>query len=529
MKQKNKKVHLLQADVGLEEDVRRVWSEFEAHQRENYGEEGEGAKEEDVAVDGEEGVEKEKIREGDGVKLHALVCNAGALLNDFTKTSEGVETTFASHLLFGTYLLTKLALPTLQNTPDSRVVVVSSGGMYNTAFPDWEVVTCRKGKYDGQLAYARAKRGQVLLCERWAELYPTGAPDAKKMKKRKSKKKVKSNENSGSSSSGSEDDSSSNNPAFVSCHPGWVDTPGVDAAYGEQKKYLEPLRNLWEGTDGIAWLCVAPRQQLVSGSYYLDRREAVKHIAGPFFSEGSYTKNTREEVDWMMSQLEKWSSSKTRPKWEVQADNSALNAPLKELQEKIELPSYMGRWHVVAGIPSGYEAGTVNNIEDYTLVGDDELEIAFSCYNKTNHKRSVLTQKGKMDNEYDTKWGLKFQKSVFSFNLLIPLPIPYLVLYVDRRKWKKEGEEDKGKEEESEGGEDWVEEEGGEYKHSLVGVPDRGYLWIMARDKDIGEKEMESLLDKAEEMGYDRLKIERMQYVDSIDVPPYGGAKKEDD
>ena len=131
------------------------------------------------------------------MKLHALVCNAGALLNDFTKTKEGlllllllfilihyyyhhhyhhhhyyyhyyfhsplclilfltpslspppptlspgVETTFACHLLFGTYLLTKLALPTLKKTPDSRVVVVSSGGMYNTAFPDWDIMTCR--------------------------------------------------------------------------------------------------------------------------------------------------------------------------------------------------------------------------------------------------------------------------------------------------------------------------------------------------------------------------------------------------
>ena len=38
-------------------------------------------------------------------KLDALVCNAGAMAHERTLTKEGVEITFASHLLFGTYLL----------------------------------------------------------------------------------------------------------------------------------------------------------------------------------------------------------------------------------------------------------------------------------------------------------------------------------------------------------------------------------------------------------------------------------------
>ena len=35
-------------------------------------------------------------------------------------------------------------------------------------------------------------------------------------------------------------------------------------------------------------------------------------MAGPFFSEGSYTKNSEQEVDQMMENLEKWSSAITR-------------------------------------------------------------------------------------------------------------------------------------------------------------------------------------------------------------------------
>ena len=31
----------------------------------------------------------------------------------------------------------------------------------------------------------------------------------------------------------------------VSCHPGWTLTEGVEAAYGESKKYLEVLLNMF--------------------------------------------------------------------------------------------------------------------------------------------------------------------------------------------------------------------------------------------------------------------------------------------
>ena len=45
--------------------------------------------------------------------------------------------------------------------------------MYNTKFPKWEdAISTGTKTYDGQFAYAFAKRGQVLLAEVWAALYP---------------------------------------------------------------------------------------------------------------------------------------------------------------------------------------------------------------------------------------------------------------------------------------------------------------------------------------------------------------------
>lgn len=204
-------------------------------------------------------------------KVDCLVCNAGVLLNERNETKEGFETTFACHLLSGCYSLSTQLIPQLRAAgTESRVVFVSSGGMYNSKFPSWEQATGTgqwKDKYDGQLAYVYAKRGQVLLAERYARDYP----DIK----------------------------------WLSCHPGWVDTPAVELAYGSSKKYLDPMRTIWEGAEGITWLFSKKSEHLENGAFYLDRRTQTKHISGLFMSEGKFTKNIEKEVDDMMQNLKR--------------------------------------------------------------------------------------------------------------------------------------------------------------------------------------------------------------------------------
>jgi dehydrogenase/reductase SDR family member 12 len=210
--------------------------------------------------------------------VHCLVCNAGVLLKEQQNSSEGLESTFASHLLGGTFLLTSLLLPQLQATPGSRVVIVTSGGMYTTPMPSWEVMTSYTSnigstaavkpsnfRYDGTMSYAYAKRGQVVLAEEWSRMCST--------------------------------------PKFVTVHPGWTDTPAVEEAFGDQKKYLEPLRQPWQGAEGVAWCAAVDYERLDSGALYLDRKVQKKHIAGPFMSEGSYTKNTPMEIQTFMEHL----------------------------------------------------------------------------------------------------------------------------------------------------------------------------------------------------------------------------------
>jgi len=197
--------------------------------------------------------------------IHCLVCNAGALSNDKQLTSEGKEVTLASQLIGGSYLLSTLLLPKLENTAkeggEPRVVLVSSGGMYTTKFPSWEEATntASNQTYNGVMTYAYAKRGQVLLAEEFSKVYP--------------------------------------NIKWISCHPGWVDTIGVDEAFGSGKKLFAPLRSTWEGSEGIAWLMSTNSTNLINGGFYLDRKDQTKHMSGTF------THNSDEEVKEFMKRL----------------------------------------------------------------------------------------------------------------------------------------------------------------------------------------------------------------------------------
>merc|ERR1711884_727919 len=132
----------------------------------------------------------------------------------------------------------------------------SSGGMLNTRFPTELLDELGNDRtttrvYDGQLEYAYAKRGQVILAERLAA------------------------------------DVDYHGISIVSCHPGWVDTPGVEQAYGWQRWFLQPLRTPWEGVHGVCWLLSCNPKEIENGGFYLDCAPREKHLDQP----GGFTWN----------------------------------------------------------------------------------------------------------------------------------------------------------------------------------------------------------------------------------------------
>jgi len=173
-------------------------------------------------------------------RLDLLVNNAGVLPPERTHTADGVELTFATNVL-GPFLLTSLLFPILLAAASSRVITVSSGGMY-TARLDAEDPQLERRSYDGPRFYAHAKRAQVALNHVWADQFP-----AERI-------------------------------AFHAMHPGWVDTPGLRSSLPRFRQLMRPLlRDARQGADTIVWLGTQPMLERASGGFWHDRAPRPEH------------------------------------------------------------------------------------------------------------------------------------------------------------------------------------------------------------------------------------------------------------
>ena len=172
-------------------------------------------------------------------RIDVLIHNAGALLNTRQVSPQGIEQTIASHVV-GPFLMTTLLLPLMNG---GRVVTVSSGGMYSSGLPVFdkgETLEMPAHKYGGSKQYAIAKRAQVTLTEMWAT-------------------RVLQTE-------------------FVSMHPGWADTPGVQESIPGFRRVTAPiLRTASEGADTIAWLAAVSPLPGRNGTFWSDREIRPTH------------------------------------------------------------------------------------------------------------------------------------------------------------------------------------------------------------------------------------------------------------
>jgi len=93
-------------------------------------------------------------------QLDLLINNAGIMIPPFAKTEEGFESQMGVNY-FAHFLLTGLLLPILENTPDSRVVSLSSIAHKNGKI-DFENLNAEKG-YSKMGAYGQSKLACLMF------------------------------------------------------------------------------------------------------------------------------------------------------------------------------------------------------------------------------------------------------------------------------------------------------------------------------------------------------------------------------
>ena len=201
--------------------------------------------------------------------IDILVNNAGALFNPRQQTAEGLEKSFAL-LLLAPYILTERLQPLLARSPSARVVNVSSGGMYSQKI-HVDDLQSERGKYSGSVAYARAKRGLMILTEVWAEKWR-------------------------------DEDITVN-----AMHPGWADTPGVENSLpGFYRATRNLLRSPEEGADTIVWLAASTEASQVNGKLWLDREQHPSHL----FKRTIETADERSKLLQALQELQQTTAQK---------------------------------------------------------------------------------------------------------------------------------------------------------------------------------------------------------------------------
>ena len=179
-----------------------------------------------------------------GDTIDVLINNAGALFNDHTMTSEGLEKSYAL-LLLSPWRMCERLFPLLKNHDDTaRIINVVSGGMYAERL-NLKRLNMTSDGYRGARAYAQCKRALSIMTEVWAERWQH------------------------------------HNIVVNAMHPGWSDTPGVQKSLPLFRRLTRlVLRSHAEGADTVVWMAQSNQAALSTGKLFLDREPRSTYLLG---------------------------------------------------------------------------------------------------------------------------------------------------------------------------------------------------------------------------------------------------------
>lgn len=140
---------------------------------------------------------------------------------------------------------------------------------------------------------------------------------------------------------------------------------------------------------------------------------------------------------------------------------------------KVDLDRFMGDWYVIANIPTFVEKGAIDAIEHYERKPDGSIFIRFTYEKEGSSERKQLTATGfVVPDGTGANWRVQF---------IWPIKMPYQVIAL-----------------------------ADDYSHCVVGVPNREYLWIMARTPKMQDSAYNELVTLVTSLGFDPGLIQRV-------------------
>lgn len=156
---------------------------------------------------------------------------------------------------------------------------------------------------------------------------------------------------------------------------------------------------------------------------------------------------------------------------------SSVNLPT---QSGVDLNKYMGTWYEQARLPNRFQKDCAGDVQaDYALNPDDTVSVTNQC-RTSDGSTKVAKAEGRLSKSVDVTDPAILQVR-FAPKWTSWLPMVW--------------------------GDYWIMKIEGDYQHSLVGTPDRKYLWVLSRDKQADTTTVTSLLEYAQSQGFDTASV----------------------
>jgi len=148
----------------------------------------------------------------------------------------------------------------------------------------------------------------------------------------------------------------------------------------------------------------------------------------------------------------------------------------------VDIPRYMGDWHVIANIPNFIEKDCIASVESYALRPDGQIDNWFVCHKADGSERRLTSLAWIKDHQTQAEWRVRFNWDTFFGNIPIPIHFGYYVIDLDAQN----------------------------YSYTVVGHPSRNLLWIMSRSKTMNDPLYQEILRRVKAQGYDTSRIVRL-------------------
>jgi len=142
--------------------------------------------------------------------------------------------------------------------------------------------------------------------------------------------------------------------------------------------------------------------------------------------------------------------------------------------DSVDLERFMGRWYVIASIPTFLEKGAHNAVESYSLNSDNTVDTTFTFLEDSfDGELKEMNPKGFVrDDPSNAVWAMQF---------IWPFKADYRIVYLDD-----------------------------DYTQTIIGRNKRDYVWLMARSPTIPESDYSRLVQLIGDMGYDTRELEEV-------------------